>query len=133
MLFTFFLFIIFLESERNPKKECNDEINNEKNNQLELNEVNETSQNNSNDGWDDDEYEKDVDSNWNTVDEVEEVYNYGSTFVQLLDDDGKPVPTLAELSNRVIITKTAFQHLCFTDQEPGKNNRQFFYHQNIHI
>ncbi|CAO3613665.1 unnamed protein product [Cunninghamella blakesleeana] len=116
----FIKMLSYLESERNPKKEIVDEENNQKEMSEEINET--TSNSNSNDGWGDEDNDDD-DSNWNAVDEVEEVYNYGSTFVQLFDDDGNPVPTLAELSNRVIITKTAFQHLCFADQVPGIINQ----------
>ncbi|CAO3643359.1 unnamed protein product [Cunninghamella echinulata] len=107
----------YLESKRNPKKESFHNDDNVDKNKKEQKKTN-VKENKYHDSWsddDDDENKKqEADANWNTTEE--EVYNYGSTFVQLSDENGCPVPTLANLCNRIVIAKTAFQYFSFMDQ-----------------
>ncbi|KAI8085176.1 ribonuclease H-like domain-containing protein [Halteromyces radiatus] len=69
---------------------------------------------NSNGGWDC-EPDDDVDPKW-TIDE-NEVYNYGSTRVELLDKHGDPLPHVAKLSNKAVMVRSAYRYFDFTQPE----------------
>ncbi|KAI9305754.1 ribonuclease H-like domain-containing protein [Cunninghamella echinulata] len=111
----FIKMLSYLESKRNPKKEPFD--NDDKNKEQEKSKNKENMHYGSWSDDDDDEEDnkkQEANSNWDTTEE--EVYNYGSTFVKLLDENGHPVSTLANLCNRVVIAKTAFQYFSFMDR-----------------
>ncbi|KAI7889260.1 ribonuclease H-like domain-containing protein [Mucor mucedo] len=70
------------------------------------------------DGWDitDDEEEEAAESAWN-IDEVEEVYNYGTTRVDLVNADGKMDNVLKNINNKAAIVRTAYDYFDFTQPE----------------
>jgi poly(A)-specific ribonuclease len=70
------------------------------------------------DGWDisESEEEEGGDSNWDINDEGE-IFNYGSTRVDLLNEDGKMDNVLLNINNKAALVRTAFDYFDFTKQE----------------
>ncbi|KAG0193270.1 hypothetical protein DFQ28_005888 [Apophysomyces sp. BC1034] len=69
------------------------------------------------DGWDvEDQEEEDENSNWVRPDE-EEVYNYGSTRVPLMDETNQLTPLLDTFVNKVTMVRTGFEYFDFINTE----------------
>lgn len=69
------------------------------------------------DGWDiTDEEDEAPESAWN-MDEVEEVYNYGTTRVDLVNEDGSMDNVLKNINNKAAIVRTAYDYFDFTKPE----------------
>lgn len=69
------------------------------------------------DGWDiTDDEDNEPESEWN-LDEVEEIYNYGTTRVDLINSDGCMDNVLKNINNKAAIVRTAFDYFDFTKPE----------------
>lgn len=69
------------------------------------------------DGWDiTDDEDDSPESQWN-MDEVEEVYNYGTTRVDLINTDGSMDNVLKNINNKAAIVRTAYDYFDFTKPE----------------
>ncbi|KAI8342104.1 ribonuclease H-like domain-containing protein [Chlamydoabsidia padenii] len=80
-------------------------------------------------GWDA-EPDDDVDPNWTL--EEDEVYNYGSTWVRLLEDSGEPTPLLNSIANKAALVRSAYHYFDFTKEEKDiiKQSNTFVIHLN---
>ncbi|ORZ15323.1 ribonuclease H-like domain-containing protein [Absidia repens] len=83
----------------------------------------------SNGGWDI-EPDDDVDPNW-TIDD-DEIYNYGSTWVRLLEENGAPIPLIASIANKAALVRSAYHYFDFAQEEQGiiKQSNTFVVHLN---
>jgi hypothetical protein len=108
-------FIIIIESRRNPK-ETVPEVDETETVEPEEEKRQDAVVSADNGGWDT-EPDDDVDPNW-TIDD-EEVYNYGSTWVRLLEDNGEPTPLLASIANKAALVRAAFHYFDFAKEEQG--------------
>ncbi|KAG1458204.1 hypothetical protein G6F46_003316 [Rhizopus delemar] len=80
------------------------------------------------DGWEvtDDDEEEDK-GNWYEDGEDEEIYNYGSTEVDLFVDNNTVSPILKNSINKAALVRSAFDYLDFINNEAITNQRSAFY------
>ncbi|KAI8994548.1 ribonuclease H-like domain-containing protein [Pilobolus umbonatus] len=79
------------------------------------------------DGWEISDDEEEIDPNW-TKDE-EEIFNYGSIKVNLVDKNGEVDPSLSGVVNKTSIVRTGYECFDFVHKEPILNQSNIIYVQ----
>ncbi|CAO3593043.1 unnamed protein product [Absidia cylindrospora] len=123
----FIKMVSYLDSQRNPKEII--DVVEDATAELEKEMQQEETIAESNGGWDM-EPDDDVDPNW-TIDD-DEIYNYGSTWVRLLEDNGEPIPLIASIANKAALVRSAYHYFDFVQEEQGiiKQSNTFVVHLN---
>lgn len=99
----------FLDKSRNPEKYPEKEEVIEKEEEVKPKKVDA-------DGWDISESEDEAGSSWN-INEEEEVFNYGSTKVNLVNPNGKVDYVLEDVINKAALVRTAYDYFDFGKKE----------------
>lgn len=117
----FLKLVAYLDSQRNQEKYATLEAQRlAEKKQKELDKLKETKVDA--DGWDisEDEQENGETSQWD-INEEEEVYNYGSIRVDLLNKNGKMDNVLNSINNKTALVRTAFDYFDFVSDEIVSN------------
>ncbi|KAI9010900.1 ribonuclease H-like domain-containing protein [Phycomyces nitens] len=113
----FLKMVSFLDKARNPKDETPEE-------EVEPVEEKPKEKEKYDDGWEKSDDEE-QDPNW--LNDTEEIYNHGSTKVDLMNDQGKPVAVLEDYINKANMVRTGFEYFNFVNPEVITRQSNTFY------